>query len=428
MSRRRSGTRGEKGVTDGKGTGARLRARGLAPPGRGRRRARGSRPARLTTPDPTGRPGAVPGNGPAVPCPGFPGGGFSSRVRPTSGVAAEHEWRTGTAWQWRSRRCSRSPARRRRRTPPAVPPRRRGPPASPPSPSRRPPTTASPCRRSRRACSAWPRRWRPATSTPQSRPSRRWRPRIPPSGSCPPTARRCTCSGPRPRRRWPACAPPRRSASPTSPGCSPIRCSRRSPATRGSPASRRRRRRRPSPAPLAGGTARVDGGNTAWDPGTGWLEARFEVDPPPPAGRVLGRQRGDAAYDRLRDLCPPRPRRRQPGDLYDNRDRGHSAPAAGQPPAARPPSVYDDGGARERRRLRARRPDPLRPPDLRQLLDRADRRPALARAAARRADPRRRRRPLAALGGLHGEPDLRLSEPPDLRPSRATSSRPTPPT
>ncbi len=78
----------------------------------------------------------------------------------------------------------------------------------------------------------------------------------------------------------------------------------------------------PVPAPLVAGVARVDGTNTAWDPARGWLLARF--GPPPSGPRVLGRQGGDAAYDRLRDLHREGRAAGNSGDLYDNRDRGHS--------------------------------------------------------------------------------------------------------
>lgn len=85
------------------------------------------------------------------------------------------------------------------------------------------------------------------------------------------------------------------------------------------------------PAALEDGVARVDGRNTAWDPATGWLTARF--DPASAAdGRVLGRQGGDAAYDRLRDLVREGRAAGNGGDLYDNRDRGHSLLPPGNHP------------------------------------------------------------------------------------------------
>jgi hypothetical protein len=84
----------------------------------------------------------------------------------------------------------------------------------------------------------------------------------------------------------------------------------------------------PVPAPL-GAVARVDGRNTVWNPERGWLEARFDPGPPPgdrsALGPALGRQQGDAAYDRLRDLFRLGRAAGNRGDLYDNRDRGHSA-------------------------------------------------------------------------------------------------------
>jgi hypothetical protein len=87
----------------------------------------------------------------------------------------------------------------------------------------------------------------------------------------------------------------------------------------------------PPPAPLSGGAAPVGAGNTAWDPATGWLEARFAVETPA-SGDVLGRQRGDNAYDLLRDLFSRGRAAGNAGDLYDNRDRGHSRlPAKNHP-------------------------------------------------------------------------------------------------
>ena len=52
---------------------------------------------------------------------------------------------------------------------------------------------------------------------------------------------------------------------------------------------------------------------------------RFDPAPPPREGQVLGRQGGDAAYDRLRDLFRLGRAAGNHGDLYDNRDKGHSA-------------------------------------------------------------------------------------------------------
>jgi hypothetical protein len=84
-------------------------------------------------------------------------------------------------------------------------------------------------------------------------------------------------------------------------------------------------------APLTGRTARVDGSNTTWDAARGWLEARFDAAfnaadaaPLPHTGAVLGGQRGDAAYEHLRDLVRRGRAAGNHGDLYDNRDRGHS--------------------------------------------------------------------------------------------------------
>ena len=58
----------------------------------------------------------------------------------------------------------------------------------------------------------------------------------------------------------------------------------------------------------------------------------------------------------------------------------------------------------------------LRPPDLRQLLDRDHRRRALAQPAALRDDPGRRHRAAPALAERRGEPALRLSGAQGLRP------------
>ncbi len=80
----------------------------------------------------------------------------------------------------------------------------------------------------------------------------------------------------------------------------------------------------PEPAPLQDHVARVDGRNTGWDPATGWLTAHFAPAPAEKGQKVLGRQDGDAAYDRLRDLVREKKAAGNAGDLYDNRDRGHS--------------------------------------------------------------------------------------------------------
>jgi len=114
----------------------------------------------------------------------------------------------------------------------------------------------------------------------------------------------------------------------------------------------------PVPAPLAGRTARVDATNTAWDATSGWLEARFDAGPLPRDPPVLGHQSGDTAYDLLRDLARRGRTAGNHGDLYDNRDRGHSRlPAENHPqlnavaygPAARAADV--DYGLNDRIRF-----------------------------------------------------------------------------
>jgi hypothetical protein len=78
-----------------------------------------------------------------------------------------------------------------------------------------------------------------------------------------------------------------------------------------------------APAPVVDGTATVDAGNTAWDPETERLEARFAF-PEKPAGRVLPSDKGPAAQSILADLWKRGRAAGNGGDLYDNRDRGHS--------------------------------------------------------------------------------------------------------
>ena len=90
------------------------------------------------------------------------------------------------------------------------------------------------------------------------------------------------------------------------------------------------------PAPLTGTTAPVNAKNTVWDQTGGWLRAQFDPAPLPRNEPVLGRQQGDAAYDRLRDLYRLGQAAGNHGDLYDNRDRGHSAlPADNHPQISR---------------------------------------------------------------------------------------------
>jgi len=80
----------------------------------------------------------------------------------------------------------------------------------------------------------------------------------------------------------------------------------------------------PVPAPVANGRAPVSGANTVWDPGEERLEPLL-VFPEAPAGPVLPRQRpGTAAYDLLAEHARRGRAAGNHGDLYDNRDRGHS--------------------------------------------------------------------------------------------------------
>ena len=84
----------------------------------------------------------------------------------------------------------------------------------------------------------------------------------------------------------------------------------------------------PVPAPVTmtvtGGRAPVSGANTAWNPVEERLEPRFAF-PEAPAGPVLPRQRpATAAYDLLAEHVRRGRAAGNHGDLYDNRDRGHS--------------------------------------------------------------------------------------------------------
>ena len=90
-----------------------------------------------------------------------------------------------------------------------------------------------------------------------------------------------------------------------------------------------------APAVLAGSTAPVEAANTAWNPAVGRLEARFDAGALPAGREVLGDQQGDAAYDHLRELFRRGRAAGNLGDLYDNRDRGHSRlPAENHPQLA----------------------------------------------------------------------------------------------
>ena len=77
------------------------------------------------------------------------------------------------------------------------------------------------------------------------------------------------------------------------------------------------------PAPVEDGVARVDAGNTAWNPETERLEPRFAF-PEKPTARVLPSDKGPAAQSILAELWKRGRAAGNHGDLYDNRDRGHS--------------------------------------------------------------------------------------------------------
>jgi len=88
---------------------------------------------------------------------------------------------------------------------------------------------------------------------------------------------------------------------------------------------------RPAPVPAAvtGGMAPVTAANTAWNPESERLEPRFAFPDTEP-GPVLPARPKTAALDLLREHWKRGRAAGNAGDLYDNRDRGHSAlkPAA----------------------------------------------------------------------------------------------------
>jgi len=92
----------------------------------------------------------------------------------------------------------------------------------------------------------------------------------------------------------------------------------------------------PVPLPMTGGDggnhAPVEATNTGWDPGTGRLVVRLDPGTLPARLPVLGGQRGDPAYDHLRDLVRRGRAAGNRGDVYDNRDRGHSRLPPGDHP------------------------------------------------------------------------------------------------
>ena len=79
----------------------------------------------------------------------------------------------------------------------------------------------------------------------------------------------------------------------------------------------------PVALPVGGGLARVEATNTAWNPATERLEPRFAF-PSEPAGRPVPQAKGNAARDILDELWKKGRAAGNHGDLYDNRDRGHS--------------------------------------------------------------------------------------------------------
>ena len=79
----------------------------------------------------------------------------------------------------------------------------------------------------------------------------------------------------------------------------------------------------PEPAPIRDATALVSAANTAWDPEAERLRPRFAF-PARPGGAVLGPGPKTAARDLLTEHVRRGRAAGNAGDLYDNRDRGHS--------------------------------------------------------------------------------------------------------
>ncbi|HET9069181.1 MAG TPA: hypothetical protein VFN28_11100, partial [Amaricoccus sp.] len=79
----------------------------------------------------------------------------------------------------------------------------------------------------------------------------------------------------------------------------------------------------PVPAAVADQTAPISAANTAWNPATGRLEPRFAFAATPP-GPILPARPKVAALDILREHARRGRAAGNWGDLYDNRDRGHS--------------------------------------------------------------------------------------------------------
>jgi hypothetical protein len=82
--------------------------------------------------------------------------------------------------------------------------------------------------------------------------------------------------------------------------------------------------RAPAPAAVSGGRAPVGAANTGWNPETERLEPRFAFAAAP-AGPVLPPRPKRAAWDILREHAARGRAAGNHGDLYDNRDRGHSS-------------------------------------------------------------------------------------------------------
>ncbi|WP_424930082.1 bacterial transcriptional activator domain-containing protein [Amaricoccus tamworthensis] len=78
------------------------------------------------------------------------------------------------------------------------------------------------------------------------------------------------------------------------------------------------------PAPLTETRAPVTAANTTWNPASERLEPRFSF-PDAPFGPVLPSTPKSAAYEILREHARQDRAAGNHGDLYDNRDRGHSA-------------------------------------------------------------------------------------------------------
>ena len=192
-----------------------------------------------------------------------------------------------------------------------------------------------------------------------------------------PGRRRPRLHRPRPPRRRPA-----------------LRPARRRPAARGAP---RRGARRPGPGPGRGrhraGRRRQHRLEPRDRAARAALRLPAEARRPRAAARASGRRRADILAELWRHGRAAGNR----GDLYDNRDRGHSparprrasrsSPSSPMPPPPAPPTSTTGSTTSLA----------LRPPDLRQLLDRDHRRRALAQPAALRDDPGRRHRPAPAL-------------------------------